>query len=135
MKLIRRARDENYTNRPHKEPPIDFAVNEKMRAWAAEKVPGVDIDEETDSFCDCEFPTPHKNWTATWRNWMRREQKAINKQQSNRDFYAGKLQKPVTQEQSRKEIDSIAELVGMPAGTDSEIVLAANQKRIERLLN
>ena len=118
-----------------KQCPIDFLITDAMRIWAEAKVPGVDIDDETEMFCDHEFAHSHKNWPATWRNWMRREQKAINKIQSNRDFYAGKIQKPVTQEQSMKEINDLAEICGLPTGTDSETVLAANQRRIERLMN
>lgn len=131
-----RRKDCNYTKQPRKRAPIDFQVYEEMKIWAAEKVPGVNIEEETDAFMDCDnFPRGHKDWTGTWRNWMRREQKRINRQQSNRDFYAGKIQKPVTTEQTRKEINDLAEICGLPIGTDSETVLAANQKRIERLLN
>ena len=116
-----------------KQCPIDFLITEDMRIWAEAKVPGVDIDDETEMFCDHEFAHSHKNWVATWRNWMRREQKTINKTQSNRDFYAGKLEKPKTIEQTRARIDQIAEDCGLPPGTDTERVLAANQRRIERL--
>ncbi len=115
--------------------PIDFLITEDMRTWAETKAPGVDIDEETEMFCDHEFRKGHKDWTATWRNWMRREQKQINKQQSNRDFYAGKIQKPVTIEQTRQRIDIIAEGCGLPPGLPEKDVMAANQKRIERLYN
>lgn len=118
-----------------KQCPIDFLITDAMRIWAEAKVPGVDIDEETEMFCDHEFAHSHKDWTATWRNWMRREQKTINKIQSSRDFYAGKLERPKTVEQTRARIDQIASDCGLPPGTDTERVLAANQRRIERLMN
>ena len=135
MKPIKRARDENYTNKPHKEPPIDFNVNERMKIWAAEKVPGVDIEWHTEKMMNCRFRVGRKDWTAVWRNWMMTEQEKINIRQSNRDFYAGKLEKPKTIEQTRARIDQIAEDCGLPPGTDTERVLAANKRRIEGLLN
>jgi len=61
--------------KPTKRCPIDFLITEDMRIWAETKVPGVDIDEETEMFVDHEFAHSHKDWPATWRNWMRREQK------------------------------------------------------------
>ena len=54
-----------------KTPPSDFKVEIGMRVWASQNVPGVDIDFETASFIDYEFPRAHSNWNATWRNWMR----------------------------------------------------------------
>ena len=116
-----------------KQCPIDFLITEDMRIWAEAKVPGVDIDDETEMFCDHEFAHSHKNWVATWRNWMRREQKTINKTQSNRDFYAGKIQKPVTQEQSMKEIESLREMMELPLTMSAEDVLACNEIRKDRL--
>ena len=129
-----KCKDVNYRDQARKQAPIDFVVLDSMKVWVEEHAPGVNIDEETDAFMDCDnFPRAHKNWTGTWRNWMRREQKAINKIQSNRDFYAGKLEKPKTVEQTRARIDQIAEDCGLPPGTNIEKVLAANLRRIERL--
>ena len=118
--------------------PEDFVITEEMRRWAAVKTPGVDIDEETEMFCDHEFRNGHKDWLATWRNWMRREQKQINRQQSNRAFYAGQIERPKTVEQNKKEITYLAEINGVQQGAASwdvfrENVLAANQERIARL--
>ncbi len=132
-------KDCNYRSQPRKRAPIDFQVMESMKVWAEEKAPGVDIETETEAFMDCDnFPRAHMDWTATWRNWFRREQKRINQQQSNRDFYAGKIQQPVTIEQSRKRTDQIADDCGLPPGTDAKIVMAANKRRLhdrERMLN
>lgn len=129
-------KDCNYRSQPRKRAPIDFQVTESMKVWAEEKAPGVNIETETDAFMDCDnFPRAHMDWTATWRNWMRREQKRINRQQSNRDFYAGKIQKPVTPEQRRKMIDQIAKDCCLPAGMDEKTVMAFNKRRIAGLLN
>ena len=52
----------------------DFRISLDMRAWAAEKVPGMDIDHYHDEFIDHWLGNgkPMANWVATWRNWMRR---------------------------------------------------------------
>jgi len=95
--------------------PEDFAINEKMRDWALENVPLLNIDLETRNFVD-----HYRNkgetgldWTAKWRTWQRnaftefgkypegkpslkKEQDAINQntngkyptKQSNADIYA-----------------------------------------------
>jgi len=54
--------------------PPDFSVTAEMRAWAKANVPGVDIELETAKFRDHEFTKVHSDWTAAWRNWMRRAQ-------------------------------------------------------------
>ena len=115
--------------------PIDFEVTEQMRIWAEEKVPGVDIDYQMEKFHDCTFKVAKKDWPATFRNWMRGEQEKIDVRMNNRDFYAGKIQKPVTIEQTRKRIDIIAEGCGLPPGLPEKDVMAANQRRIDGLLN
>lgn len=129
-------KDCNYRSQPRKRAPIDFKVIESMQVWAEEKAPGVDIESETDAFMDCDnFPRAHMDWTATWRNWFRREQKLINQRQSNRDFYAGKIQAPITVVQTRERIDQIASDCGLPSGMKESIVMAANKRRILNLLN
>ncbi len=134
--MKQRRKDCNYRDQARKRAPIDFMVTEQMKVWADSKAPGVDIDTETDAFMDCDnFPRAHKDWTATWRNWMRGEQKRINQRQSNRDFYAGKIQVPTTVVQTRERIDQIASDCGLPPGTDKAIVMAANKRRILNLLN
>lgn len=54
--------------------PEDFSITAEMRKWASEKVPSVDIDAQTEEFCDYWRAHGKKmaDWTATWRNWMRR---------------------------------------------------------------
>ena len=60
--------------------PDDFAIDADMRKWAAEKIPGFDIDTETENFIDYWRQRADKgalkaDWVATWRTWMRRAAK------------------------------------------------------------
>lgn len=53
--------------------PDDFKITEKMRDWANEKVPKLDIDYETQNFVD-HFRNKGEtglDWVAKWRTWMR----------------------------------------------------------------
>lgn len=66
----------------------EFEVTEKMREWAREKVPGVDIESETEKFVDYWLAHGKRmaDWTATWRNWMRRAPQ-FNRQEAAEDPY------------------------------------------------
>jgi hypothetical protein len=57
--------------------PEGFSISADMRAWAESKTPTVNIDTEHESFCDYwrAHGTKMADWTATWRNWMRRAPK------------------------------------------------------------
>lgn len=60
--------------------PTNFTVSEEMRAWAAEKVPMVNVDEQTERFIDfwrakSGAAAVKQDWVATWRNWMRNAKK------------------------------------------------------------
>lgn len=52
--------------------PADFEVTDALRQWAAEKVPELNIDDETETFRDHEFKDPKRDWPGAWRNWMKR---------------------------------------------------------------
>ena len=57
--------------------PDPFMLTKAMREWAAEKVPGFDVDAETEQFVDywrgrSGAGGVKADWAATWRNWMRR---------------------------------------------------------------
>lgn len=54
--------------------PLDFEVTGSMKLWAQEKVPGVDIERETENFRDWHVSKGNtfKDWEAAWRTWMRR---------------------------------------------------------------
>src|SRR6218665_2786899 len=55
--------------------PDDFTITDQMRAWAAERCPGMDINLATEKFVNYWQARPGKNgtkldWFATWRNWL-----------------------------------------------------------------
>lgn len=52
----------------------DFAISEGMRAWAEKATPTVNIDKEHLAFVDFWRARGRRmhDWTAVWRNWMRR---------------------------------------------------------------
>lgn len=54
--------------------PLPFVITDEMREWAETKIPGVDIDFETESFIDYWKAKPYHatkvDWPATWRVWM-----------------------------------------------------------------
>lgn len=57
--------------------PDPFYVDETMRAWSADELPGFDWKAETRKFVDYWRAAAGANarkmdWPATWRNWMRR---------------------------------------------------------------
>ena len=57
--------------------PEGFTLSDGMRAWAAQNVPEVDPEFETAQFIDywTSRETRRKDWTGTWRQWMRNQQK------------------------------------------------------------
>ena len=60
--------------------PEPFEVTEKMRKWAAENTPAVDIEKATEEFVDYWRGVPgargrKSDWVGTWRNDMRTKQK------------------------------------------------------------
>lgn len=57
--------------RPARKVPEGFEVTDALRAWAAEKAPGVDLAFETEKFRDHTFSKPISDWAGAWRNWMR----------------------------------------------------------------
>lgn len=54
--------------------PDTFVVTDDMRAWAAEKVRGVEVDAQTEQFLDWWRATgkSFRDPIAGWRNWLRR---------------------------------------------------------------
>ena len=63
----------------------DFAVTDEHRAWAkAKDLDYLDLDHITEKFVDYWLGKSGKDatktdWTATWRNWIRREAESIPK--------------------------------------------------------
>lgn len=58
--------------RASRQVPETFELTDALREWAQREVPGVQVAYETGKFKDWEFKTPHTDWCAAWRNWMRR---------------------------------------------------------------
>ncbi|MBF4625518.1 hypothetical protein [Clavibacter sp. VKM Ac-2872] len=56
--------------------PKVFVITDEMRAWAAEATPLVDVDAKLGEWMDYwrGRGTPMKDWVATWRNGMRKQQ-------------------------------------------------------------
>lgn len=58
--------------RPLRRCPPEFVVADDQVTWAERECPGVDLYRETQKFRDHTFRTPHTDWPAAWRNWIRR---------------------------------------------------------------
>jgi hypothetical protein len=58
--------------------PEPFIVTKAMREWAAVEVPLVDVDSSTRVFVDywraATRNATKRDWVATWRNWLRKDQ-------------------------------------------------------------
>lgn len=59
--------------------PQNFSINDQMRMWAVANTAMIDIDYETGKFIDYWASKTGQaatklDWTATWRNWMKRAQ-------------------------------------------------------------
>jgi hypothetical protein len=76
--------------------PHDFGISNELREWAAEEIPGFDIDREFLKFRDYWRAQPgqkgvRKEWNAVFRNWMRRahdeRRPTINPPNSSRPEY------------------------------------------------
>lgn len=68
--------------------PDPFPVTPEMAAWAREKAP-LCGPEDHEAFCDYWRSVPgakgrKRDWVATWRNWMRREQERKARQSGMR---------------------------------------------------
>jgi uncharacterized protein YdaU (DUF1376 family) len=57
--------------------PPDFPIDD-FRAFAKAETPDVNFDAEMATLRDHEFRDAHSDWAKVVRNWLRREQKAIN---------------------------------------------------------
>jgi hypothetical protein len=64
--------------------PADFTVTAEMVSWARSEAPDVDGRRATAAFIDHFQSAPgqkgvKRDWVATWRNWMRRDQTDIDR--------------------------------------------------------
>lgn len=71
-----KVKPEGSRAKPRKALQLPFLMTDEMLAWAKEKAPAVNLDRETERFCDYWTGTgkPMADWPSTWRNWMRRAQ-------------------------------------------------------------
>ena len=60
------------TRRMAKRAPADFALTDELRTWAMHNAPSVNLERETAIFLDHEFAHARTDWSATWRNWIRK---------------------------------------------------------------
>lgn len=65
--------------RPAKRMPVDWQMSPELLAQIVAECPLVDIESELRSIRDYEFKVAHLDWDATVRNWMRREQKDLQR--------------------------------------------------------
>ena len=63
--------NDRQNKRRSKRVPESFKLSPELRAWTLEFAPGIDMEFQYGKFMDCEFKTPHSDWEATWRNWVR----------------------------------------------------------------
>jgi hypothetical protein len=63
--------------------PLNFAITQKMRDWASEHAPLVDVDAKLPEFIDYwrGVGRPMKDWEAVWHNGMRKQQGFAEKDQ------------------------------------------------------
>src|SRR5690606_27198576 len=76
-----RPKAEGARAKPRKPLQMPFLMTPEMLAWAKEKAPAVNLDRETERFCDYWTGTGKAmaDWPSTWRNWMRRAQDDIER--------------------------------------------------------
>ncbi|HBZ92626.1 MAG TPA: hypothetical protein DEO91_02695 [Pseudomonas sp.] len=81
MKPAAKAGPKGARAKPKKPLQLPFLMTGEMLAWAKEKAPAVNLDRETERFCDYWTGTGKAmaDWPSTWRNWMRRAQDDIER--------------------------------------------------------
>jgi hypothetical protein len=94
--------------------PDDFAVTAEMAAWAREKVPAVDITEETENFRDWWSAKAGAggvkvDWAATWRTWMRNQAQRSGNGNNATGSRFGAFRRPTTD-------DKVAAIQAMKSG-------------------
>lgn len=105
--------------------PEPFLLTGDMRVWGVEKVPAVNIREETENFVDYWRGAggTKVDWIATWRTWMRKAQKdaaraggykPINKQQQVEEANARVVKEIIARESGLG--------LGEPIAIDGEVI-------------
>lgn len=76
-----------------------------MRAWAAAECPLVDVHQATAAMRDHEFRDPKTDWLATWRNWLRNEQRdAARRPQARASPGRGHVNAQIALEESNRAV-------------------------------
>jgi DNA-binding Lrp family transcriptional regulator len=72
--------------------PPDFGVSDPMRLWAAEHVPHISVDAELPRFIDWHLSkgTRHVDWSAAFRNWLRKATQYIRRPEHQEMNHAGR---------------------------------------------
>lgn len=104
----------NKSARPLRRCPESFVITDDLRAWAAQKVPDVDLEPETERFRDYEFRTGHTDWSATWREWMR---KAAERSASRGTAKSGGKPRLTAYERSERALEDWARERGIDPAT------------------
>lgn len=96
--------------------PDDFTVTDEMKAWARTKAPLMDVDTQTEQFCDHHraVDSRYSDWNACWRTWMRNGQAwAIERQSKTNGNGRRKAPtvngRPVEGEYAASDLDSTGE--------------------------
>lgn len=108
--------------KPKRALPLPFLMTGAMLAWAADSVPLVNLDRETERFIDywTGEGKSKADWDATWRNWMRRAQDnaerggprppggVVNRQQQIEDSNNAVVREIAERERQRREAGGAA---------------------------
>lgn len=102
--------------------PDDFTVTPELAGWAREHVPDVDIETETAQFCDhfkgeSSSKGIKRDWPATWRKWMRKEQQMRQDRARSRAHRNGTRPNGMTLKDER-----IAKIAALDFSTDQSAV-------------
>lgn len=65
--------------------PKDFKITPKLLTWAQAKtmLDDATINRETEKFRDWEFKVAKSDWTAAWRNWIRKADEYLQQRRPN----------------------------------------------------
>lgn len=116
------AKPKSQRAKPKRALPLPFLMSDEMLAWAADSVPAVNLDRETERFIDywTAEGKSKADWDATWRNWMRRAQDnaerggprppggMVNRQQQIEDANNAVVREIAERERQRREAGGAA---------------------------
>lgn len=105
--------------RASRKAPADFVASPELLAWAEKNAPLVDVKKATEKFCDHTFKTAIVDWPGAWRNWLRKDQEALE-QRGGRAAPAQarpfKTAREIDEENARKRYQEATGRAPKPAG-------------------